>query len=118
MEVEVQIIQGIPEAQLDYFKDKVVYYTAIATRENTKGRNAYPYLSGDLRRAEVASPVLGTNKEYCLLQGVKYAKYVYNFRKANWTNPSTLPQWYHNVFKSRGSSLVMEATHRALKELR
>lgn len=115
--VEVEIIKGIPEEQIDKFEDKVVYFTAIGTREYTKGRNAYPYLTGKLARAEIESPVIGSNKEYGLLAGTDYAKYVYNFKKAKWTNKSTLPQWYHTAFKTRGKAIVMEAVAHSLKEI-
>lgn len=118
MDIEVEIVKDIPVKQIKQFEDRVVYFTAVLTRENTKSQNAYPYLSGDLSRAEIASPVLGSHGEYGLLAGVKYAKYVYNFKNPQWTNKSTLPQWYHSIFRSRGKLLVMEAKTRALKELK
>lgn len=116
--VEVEIIKGIPEKQINQFEDRVVYFTAIGTREYTKGRRAYPYLTGDLERAEVASPVTGSNKEYNLLAGTNYAKYVYRMKNPHWTNKSTLPQWYHTAFRTRGKSIVMEAVSHSLKEIK
>lgn len=123
MYIDVEIIKNIPEKQIKHFEDRVVYFTAISTREYTKGMRAYPYLSGDLSREEIASPVLGSNGEYGLLAGtskkvLSYAKYVYNFKKANWTNKSTLPQWYHSVYRAKEKSIMNEAINKALKEIK
>ena len=115
---EVKIIKDIPKKQINQFEDRVVYFTAIGTREYTKGRRAYPYLTGNLERAEVASPVTGSNKEYNLLAGTNYAKYVYRMKNPNWTNKSTLPKWYHTAYKTRKKSIVMEAVSHSLKEIK
>lgn len=118
MNCEVKIIKGIPKEQIITFEDKVVYYTAIATREYTKGRRGYPYRTGKLEREEVAAPVqkLGTN-EYGLLAGTNYAIYVYNMNNVQWTNKSTMPHWYYTAYKEKGASLVLNATIKALKEI-
>lgn len=117
MRVEIEVLKDIPKEQINKFEDRVVYYTAVATREYVKSKNGYPYKTGKLRRTEVASPITGGNKEYNLLTGVGYAKYVYNFTKANWTNPSTIPQWYYNAFRTQGKTFVNEAVNKSLKEL-
>lgn len=116
--VNVDIVKDIPTKQIKQYEDRVVYFTAITTREYTKGMRAYPYLSGDLEREEVSSQVLGSNCEYGLLAGVDYAKYVYNFKKPKWTNKSTLPHWYNSVYRAREKSIMNEATYIALKELK
>ena len=116
--VEVKIIKDIPKEQIEKFEDRVVYYSAVSTREYTKGSRAYPYLSGDLERAEVASQITGSNKEYNLLAGTNYAKYVYRMKNPHWTNKSTLPQWYHTTFRAREKSIVMEAVSHSLKEIK
>lgn len=118
MEIEVKILKGIPVKQLDFFKDKVVYYTAMATREYVKGRNGYPYLTGKLMQEEIASPIVGSNKEYSLLGGVKYAKRVYNYDNVKWTNQSTIPHWYYTAFRMKSSVLTTNAVIRTLKELK
>lgn len=118
MEVKVEIIKGIPEDKLDLFKDRVVYYTAVATREYTKSRNAYPYLTGELARQEIASSITGSDAEYNLLAGTDYAKKVYNFRNANWTNKQTIPSWYYNVYRQKGAGLTLNAVIRAIKEIK
>ena len=117
MNIEVQIIKGIPTQQINKFEDRVVYNTAVATREYTKGRNAYPYRTGELRRQEVASPILGSNKEYELTAGVSYGKTVYNYTNVKWTNPSTVPQWYYNMFKQKGALLLTNAVIKAKGEI-
>ena len=43
-----------------------------------KGLRAFPYLSGELERQEIAEPITGSNKEYGLRVQVDYAKRVYN----------------------------------------
>lgn len=118
MQVEVKIVKEIPEKQIDKFEDKVVYYTAIATREYVKSRHGYPRLSGKLRAEEIVAPITGGNKTYNLLTGVGYAKTVYNYHDVNWTNPSTLPHWYYTAFRIRGSSLLTNALYKSLKEIK
>lgn len=116
MNIEVEIIKGIPEKQIERFEDRVVYYTAMLTREETKTRNAYPYLGGDLSRTEIASPITGSNKKYNLLEGVKYAKHVWKMTNVHWTNSSTEPQWYYNVLRKKSSVITSNAVVRAIKE--
>ena len=118
MNVEISIIKGIPTEQIESFEDRVVYDVAVETREMTKGLRAYPYLSGELERTEIAEPVTGSNKEYSLGAGVDYAVHVYNLDNANWTNPSTEAHWYHTVFDKRKVTIVKEAVFKALKEFK
>ena len=117
MNVEVKIIKDIPVKQIEKFEDRVVYDTAIITREFTKSANAYPYLTGKLRASEVSSPVVGSNKSYGLGAGVNYAQYVWDYNNVNWTNSSTKPQWYYTTFKNQTSTIVSNAVNRALKEI-
>lgn len=118
MQVEVVIVKELPKKQIQQFQDKTVYYTAMLTREYVKNANAYPYLSGELARAEIQSPILGSNKEYSLLSGVKYAKHVWNMNNVQWTNKSTIPQWYYNMYRQKGSIITTQAATRAYKELK
>lgn len=117
MNIEVQIIKDIPKDQIKKFEDRTTYNTAVLTREYTKSANAYPYLTGELRRSEVSSPIVGSNNSYGLIAGVKYAKRVWNYKNVNWTNASTQPQWYYSVFRQKGASIVNNAVSRALKEI-
>lgn len=118
MDIEVQIIKPIPTEQINEFEDRVIYNCALYTREFTKGANAYPYLTGNLEREEVALPIqkLG-NKEYGLGAGVDYAVYVWNKDKVNWTNSATKPKWYATVFENNRETIVNQATNTALKEI-
>ena len=118
MSLEAQIIKEIPEKQLNQFKDRVVYYTASLTREYTKGMGAYPELSGDLKRYEIASHITGGNAQYNLLAGVDYAKYVWNFNNVKWTNPNTIPKWYYNVYRQKGKIILTNASTRAMREIK
>ena len=118
MNIEIDIVKGIPAEQIDYFEDRVVYATAVQTRELTKSRNNFPYLSGKLMRSEVGAPIVGTNKEYGLTAGVDYATYVWNFQNPKWTNKMTKPQWYYTNFNEKGAMLLINAVINAKKEIR
>lgn len=117
MDIEIEIIKGIPTEQINKFEDKVVYNCAVYTRELTKGASAFPYLSGRLQRSEVAAPIVGSNKEYGLSNGVDYAKYVWRMKNAKWTNPNTQPQWYKSVFDTKAGTVVSGAVIRAKGEI-
>lgn len=114
---EVLIVKGIPKSQINKFEDRVVYNTAATTREYVKGAQGYPYLTGELQRSEIASPITGSNKTYSLLSGVDYAKAVWNYTNVHWTNPSTIPQWYYNAFRQKGALLVNNSINKAKKEI-
>lgn len=117
MKIEVEVIKELPVKQINQFEDRTVYNTAVVTREYTKGANAYPYLTGNLRRNEVSAAISGSDKVYGLVAGVDYAKYVWDKTNVNWTNSSTQPQWYYSVFRRQGVSIVGNAVSRALKEI-
>ena len=117
MNVEIKFIKEIPKQQISNFEDRVVYNTAVLTREYTKSRNSFPYLTGKLRRTEDAAPIVGSHKEYGLTAGVDYAKYVWKKKNASWTNPSTQPQWYFTNFDLSGKIIIDNAVLRAKKEI-
>lgn len=117
MDIEIEIIKGIPVEQIQKFEDKTVYNCAVFTREITKNYNAYPYLSGTLRREEESSPIIGSNKEYGLTAGTEYAKAVWNMKNVNWTNPNTEPQWYYSIFNKNGGMITAQAVIVAQKEV-
>ena len=118
MNIEIKVIKGIPERQIDRFEDRTIYNIAVLTREETKARNAYPYRSGELQRQEIAQQIIGNNKEYGLGSGVYYARFVWKFENVNWTNPNTIPHWYKGVLNKQGALIVTNAVHRALKEIK
>lgn len=118
MNISVKITKDIPEKDIAKFEDRVVYYTAVLTREYTKSMNAYPYLSGELARQEIASPITGKDGVYNLLAGVNYAKIVYKFKNANWTNKSTKPQWYNSVYRQKEKTIIDNAQKRAIGEIK
>ena len=118
MKLEAKIVKDIPEKQIKRYEDRVVYFSAVETREYTKGMGAYPRLTGELERTEVASPITGGNATYNLLAGVDYAKYVWNYQNAKWTNTKTIPQWYANVFKKYQKRILQTAESRASQEIK
>ena len=119
MNIEIEIIKGIPEQQIEQFTDRVIYNTAVLTREETKSLNAFPQLSGTLMREELAQQIIGSNKEYGLAGGTSYAKAVYNYENVNWTNKkSTLPHWYKSVFDKSGDMIINNSITRSLKGLK
>lgn len=118
MNYEIEIIKDIPVDQIRKFEDKVVYNVATLTREFTKSAQAFPYLTGRLQQSEVALPIIPLgNKEYGLGTGVDYAMSVWNKKNANWTNPSTRPQWYATTFKISSQVIVNNAIQNSLKEV-
>ena len=118
MNVEIEIIKGIPSEQIEKFLDKTIYNVAVETREETKSLNAFPVRTGTLQREEVAQEIIGNNKEYGLGAGTSYASKVYKFDKVNWTNKSTLPHWYYSVFNKKGATILSNAVVKALKGLK
>lgn len=103
---------------VEYFTDKVIYDVAVLTREMTKSSRAFPRLTGKLEQEEVASQIVGNNKEYGLIAGVDYAVHVWNYgENTSWTNPSTQPKWYYSVYDKNEKEIVNNAVNRALKEV-
>lgn len=117
MYAEITILKEIPTKNIKDFEKKVIYNVAVYTREYTKGENAFPYLTGKLQSSEVATPIQGSGMEYSLTSGVDYAKYVWKYTKAKWTNSSTQPQWYFSVFQKNGNTICNQAVSTALKEV-
>lgn len=117
MNIEVKIIQDIPVDQINKFEDRTIYNMALLTREYTKSANGFPYLTGQLRRTETSTPIVGSNKQYGLSSGVDYAKYVYAMQDAHWTNTNTLPHWYASIFEQQTQKIVNNAVNYALKEV-
>jgi hypothetical protein len=52
-----------------------------------------------------------------LLAGVNYAKYVWKMTNVKWTNSSTEPQWYFNMYRKYGQTIQTTASDKALKEI-
>lgn len=116
--IEVKITKDIPKDQITKYEDRVVYYSAVLTREYTKSMSAYPYLTGELERQQIKAPITGSNGNYNLLDGVEYAKYVWKMTDVNWTNQSTKPQWYKTVFRQKEKTIIDTAMQRAEGELK
>lgn len=117
MEIEVEIIKGLPEKQIQKYEDRVVYNVAVITREHTKQAGAYPYLTGELARQEAAAQIVGSDKEYGLAAGVDYAVNVWKMKNVNWTNPRTEAQWYYAAYTRLPNVILQGAKSIALKEI-
>lgn len=118
MEIDIEVLKEIPTDQIKKFEDRTIYNIAVLTREYTKGANAFPYLTGELERQEVAAPIIKSdNCDYGLATGVDYATKVWHYKNANWTNPNTQPQWYASVLKTSLETIVNNAVNTALKEV-
>lgn len=118
MEIDIQVLKELPVEQIKKFEDRTIYNIAAITREFTKSANAYPYLTGELQKSEVALPIQQVDKmNYGLGAGIDYAKKVWNYKNANWTNPSTQPQWYASVLRNNYEVIVNNAVQTALKEV-
>lgn len=115
--ISFEWVKELPVKQINKFEDRVVYNTAVFTREYTKGTDAYPYLTGKLARSEMTKPIRGYNKTYSLLSGTGYDVYVWNMKNVNWTNKSTKPQWYFRQFRQSSGKIVKNAVSSALKEI-
>ena len=119
MNVNVTILKDIPKEQINKYQDRFVYNVAVLTREFTKGSRAYPVLTGELEKTEIKAPIRNTGKnEYALLRGTEYGKYVYKMTGVHWTNPSTKPQWYDTIYRSKKATINSMAQSTALKEIK
>lgn len=110
-------VKPLPIKQINKFEDRVVYNCAVYTRDYTKGTRAFPRLSGELERQEIASPIVGSTKKYSLTAGVKYAGYVWNMKNVHWTNPNTRPKWYYSTFVNSSEKIIVQAVSSSLKEI-
>lgn len=119
MNVEFIILNDLPVQKIFHFEDKTVQNVAILTRERTKTDEAYPYLTGELERREIASPIIKSNTlEYSLSAGINYAKYVWNMENVNWTNKRTQPKWYLTMYKNKKEEILQNAVFSAIRSVK
>ena len=118
--VEVDAIKNLPVEQLRKWQDKVVYGMARVTLDITNSAHYFPYLTGALNQGSMAMGVQGANGEYWIgATGVSYAPIVWKYgTDTNWTNPSTLPQWYTSTFSGHKTEIVQLAIKNAESELK
>lgn len=107
MNISYQILKPLDTKSIEQFMDKTVENTARVTLNMTAGN--FPRRTGDLERTSYTFGVKGGNNVYMLGTGVRYGKYVWNMKDVRWTNPSTIPQWYLNVFKNHAESILNQA---------
>lgn len=121
MNIEVEITKDIPVNKINKFADLVVEGVARATLDMTEG--FFPRLTGDLEIGAYSMGVVGSNKNYGIGSEAKtprgdyYAKYVWEMKGVNWTNPNTLEQWYLTTFKNKKEHILNQAVTGAKKVL-
>lgn len=118
--IEVKIVKEMPVAQLKKWQDKVIYSLARATLDFTNSAHYFPYKTGALNQGSMAMGVQGSNGTYGIgAEGVSYAPRVWTYGKdTNWTNPSTLPQWYVSAYEKHREELMQLALKNAESELK
>lgn len=118
--VDVEIKKDIPEKQIRQFEDRSVYFTAVLTREITKGANAYPRgKTKELSKQEIRTPIAKQGyASYGLLRGTTYASFVYKMDDVKWTNTKTIPHWYGSIYRAKEKTIIETAQKRALKEIK
>lgn len=115
MNIEVEITKDIPVNKINKFADLVVEGVARATLDMTEG--FFPRLTGNLEIGAYSMGVVGSNKTYGIGSTVDYAKYVWEMKGVNWTNPNTLEQWYLTTFKNKKEHILNQAVTGAKKVL-
>lgn len=100
--ISFKVIKPLPVKEISNWEDKVVYNVARTVLDFTNTMHHFPYLTGDLNRASMSEGVVQEVKGTYHLgaKGIEYAPKVWNYGSTtNWTNPSTLPQWYNSVYQ-------------------
>ena len=119
--VSFEVVKPLPTQKISNWEDKVVFGMARATLDYTNSKHNFPYLTGALNRASMSEGVVKEKKGtyHIGAKGTDYAKYVWNFgANTNWTNKSTLPQWYSTVYKRYRESIIENAINQAKGELK
>lgn len=119
--VEIEILckknNNLPGG-LRLFADRVIFECARITKDLTNSCGYFPRLTGNLQESSMSQEIRKeADAVYCLdvPGGAEYAKYVWDYgENTNWTNPSTLPQWYYTTFINHNNSIRSQATVDAL----
>ena len=123
IQVSVEVTRPLPVEKLNQWQDKVVYEMARTTLDFTNTKQHFPRLTGALQEGSMATGVVSINKKTYGLDYDKttttYAPRVWEYGYGtNWTNKSTLPQWYMSVFDKYKNEIVGLAIKDAESELR
>lgn len=122
LDAEFEVIRPIPEAQILQLENKIVENVAMLTRQETNNKDAFPYLTGELKRSELGDDIINiANLEYGLSAGVDYAKYVWDMPArpdTNWTNDKTEAQWYLTIYKNHTGSILQQASISAIRSVK
>lgn len=122
IQVSIEVLKPLPKDKIERWQDKVVYGMARATLDFTSSKQHFPYLTGELQKGSMATGVVTINKKTYGLDydrtTTTYAPRVWQYGEGtNWTNKSTLPQWYISVFDRYTNEIVDVAIKNAESEL-
>ena len=122
-QISFKVVKPLPVKEISNWEDKVVFGIARATLDFTNTRHHFPYLSGDLNRASMSAGVINISKGTYGLgydnENVDYGKTVWKYGQGtNWTNKSTLPQWYKSVYNKYRNEINQVALKGAEGELK
>lgn len=118
--IEIKDIKPMQRDKIPKYMDTVVHGAARMTLDMVNSAGHFPYLTGELARASMAE---GVRKEsdytYFLgAAGVDYAPRVYDMpQRTNWTNPSTLAQWYDKEWQMNHATILSAAIKQADREV-
>lgn len=122
MNIEFEIIKDIPVQQISKFENQTIKNVATLTRDETKSKEAFPHLTGELERTESTSePINLGDLEYGLSAGVEYAFDVWKMPpkpETDWTNDNTEAQWYETIYKKHKGTIVQTAIITALRSIK
>lgn len=108
MNVQFIIKKPLNTKGVENFMDSTTKNIARTTLSMTAGH--FPRLTGDLERGSYSYGVSGGNNSYSLGTTVSYGSRVWDYpQNTNWTNPSTLAQWYYKVFQNHKEGIVNQA---------
>ena len=119
--ISFKVVKPMPTKEISNWEDKVVFGIARTTLDFTNSMRHFPYLTGELQRASMSEGVvMETKGTYHLgARSVEYAPKVWYYGKnTNWTNKSTLPQWYkstYNKYKDIINSIALKSAEGELK---
>lgn len=94
--------------------DKVTYAIARRMIDHVGELHATAYRTGEMERSMFSHGVGQDALGYYIGNFTSYAKEVYSWKDANWTNKNTRPQWFDSVWKEYGELIKVEVLSKYL----